>query len=141
MKIKPNAVDQAIREWLGLNDDQFAFYMNNREQIQDLLRKRRAMLDSDNELTEIINDEISRMMKSKKRNSVKLLKCQVYLHFQKDDSGELSHVEIGELANISKQCVGQVIRSGLRKMSQHPLLKKGGELNDYFLKEDKRWLK
>jgi DNA-directed RNA polymerase sigma subunit (sigma70/sigma32) len=138
---QPNAVDQAIREWLMLNDKQFAFYMKNREQIQDLLRKRRSKLDSDDELKAIISDQIKQMMKSRKNNSVKIMDCQIFLHFNSDESGELTQPEIGKLAGLSKQRVGQSIASGIRKLRQHPLLKEGGELYDYFLKEDKRWLK
>ena len=51
-----NAVDQAVRDKLGHNDEQFAFVINHREKIQDLLRKRKPKLDSDDELKEIIND-------------------------------------------------------------------------------------
>jgi len=140
MNIQPNAVDQAIREWLRLNDKQFAFYMENREQIQDLLRKRRAMLDSDDELKGIINDQISRMMKSKKRNSIKILECQAYLHYQSDNGGSLKKVEIGKLAGTTGEYIGICVSGGIQKMRQHPLLKEGGELNGYFNKENKRWL-
>ena len=50
--------------------------------------------------------------------------CQIFLHFNSDESGELTQPEIGKLAGLSKQRVGQSIASGIRKLRQHFYLKK-----------------
>ena len=141
MKTKPNAVDQAIRERLRLSDEQFAFYMKNREIIQDLLRERKTTLTCDEELKTIIAEEIQSMIGGKKRNSLKVMKCQMFLHISNDELEPMSNVQISKLAGVSEQAIGQNIKSGIRKLRQHPLLRQGGELHDYFLKEDEAWLR
>lgn len=134
MKHTVNEIDQALREKLRMNDTQFAWYLDHREEVIDKLKSyKKAKHD-------IIEDFTEDLKKSKKRNSAQLLICNVYLHYENNDFSELENVEIAELAGVSPAYVGQCINSTLTQLRKDPLFKRDGEFSNAFEKENLRWL-
>jgi len=133
MKNSINEIDQALRKKLKMNDTQFAWYLEHREEVIDLLKNYKQAKH------EIIEDFAESLKKSKKRNSAQLLICNVYLHYEKNEEQELELNQIANIAGVSPAYVGQCVDATLTQLRKLPLFERNGEFSDALKEEGKRW--
>jgi hypothetical protein len=115
-----NETDEAIRNWLQLNDQQYKFYCNNRKPILDKIRSDYINAKSSQNLREKIENlsEKAKSIKGKK-NAEEILQYNVAVKYMDGDQEPREVKEIAEMAGVTSGLIRQHKDAAYREIRNH----------------------
>lgn len=143
--MKQDKIDHAIRDWLQLSDDQFAFYLRHREQIIEALQQRKLNAESDSKVQDLlqqISDDLDRKKDKKTKDKHQLLELNIHLTFMQNPDGiePMEPKDIAKMSGKSTRSITGTIEASIQKLKDSKIFSVDGELGDWFNKVDGQWL-